>query len=87
VIARPLTVLVSLAGTRLTSPIKLFIAWFGPKGVASMLFALLVLRSKAPHAEFAFEIASFVILSSIVAHGLTDTVGTRWIERKVGESG
>ena len=51
--------------------------------VASMLFALLVLRSRAPHATFVFEIASFVILSSIVAHGLTDTVGTRWIEARL----
>ena len=82
VVARPVAVLASLAGTRLSSPIKLFIAWFGPKGVASMLFALLVLRSKAPDAEFVFAIASFAILSSIIAHGLTDTVGTRWIERR-----
>ena len=82
VVARPVAVLASLAGTRLSSPIKLFIAWFGPKGVASMLFALLVLRSKAPaRRTLVFAIASFVILSSIIAHGLTDTVGTRWIER------
>jgi sodium/hydrogen antiporter len=82
-VARPLAVIASLAGTRLSAPVRLFIAWFGPKGVASMLFALLVLRSEAPHAAFVFEIASFVILSSIVAHGLTDTVGTRWIEARL----
>jgi NhaP-type Na+/H+ or K+/H+ antiporter len=81
-LARPVAVIVSLAGTRLTPPIKLFIAWFGPKGVASMLFALLVLKSAAPHAELVFEIASFAILTSIVAHGLTDTVGARWIEQR-----
>ena len=61
---------------------KLFIAWFGPKGVASMLFALLVLNSAVPHNELVFETASFVILASIVAHGLTDTVGSRWLERR-----
>jgi sodium/hydrogen antiporter len=82
VVARPVAVMASLAGTRLSPPIKLFIAWFGPKGVASMLFALLVLRSMAPHAELVFEIASFAILSSIVAHGLTETVGTRWVEKR-----
>jgi NhaP-type Na+/H+ or K+/H+ antiporter len=27
-----------------------------------------------------FDIASFTVLASIVAHGLTDTVGTRWLE-------
>jgi NhaP-type Na+/H+ or K+/H+ antiporter len=83
VVARPVAVLVSLAGTSLAAPIRLFIAWFGPKGVASMLFALLVLRSEAPHGDFVFEIASFAILASIVAHGLTDTVGTKWIEARL----
>jgi NhaP-type Na+/H+ and K+/H+ antiporter len=80
--ARPAAVIAALAGTRLRAPVKLFIAWFGPKGVASMLFALLVLKSVTPNAELVFEIASFAILTSIVAHGLTETVGTRWIEER-----
>ena len=82
-VARPAAVLVSLAGTRLARPVRLFIAWFGPKGVASMLFSLLVLNSAVPHNELIFEAASFVILMSILAHGLTDTVGSRWIARRV----
>jgi NhaP-type Na+/H+ or K+/H+ antiporter len=82
-VARPVAVLGALAGTGLPAPLRLFVAWFGPKGVASMLFALLVLRSKTPHHDFVFEVASFTILSSIVAHGLTDTVGARWIERRL----
>jgi NhaP-type Na+/H+ or K+/H+ antiporter len=81
-VARPVAVMASLAGTGLPNPIKVFIAWFGPKGVASMLFALLVLKSPVPHAELVFEVASFTIIASIVAHGLTDTVGTRWIEKR-----
>jgi NhaP-type Na+/H+ or K+/H+ antiporter len=81
-IARPAAVLLALVGTRLPQPHKLFIAWFGPKGVASMLFALLVLNSAVPHHELVFETASFVIIASIVAHGLTDTIGTRWLERR-----
>jgi sodium/hydrogen antiporter len=81
-VARPAAVLLALAGTRLPQPHKVFIAWFGPKGVASMLFALLVLNSAVPHHELVFETASFVIIVSILAHGLTDTVGTRWIERR-----
>ena len=86
-IARPVAVLLALAGTRLPQPEKLFIAWFGPKGVASMLFALLVLNSAVPHHELVFETASFVIIASIVAHGLTDTVGTRWLERRTSTPG
>jgi NhaP-type Na+/H+ or K+/H+ antiporter len=86
-VARPAAVLLALAGTRLPQPHKVFIAWFGPKGVASMLFALLVLNSAVPHHELVFETASFVIVCSILAHGLTDTVGSRWIERRAPAGG
>jgi NhaP-type Na+/H+ or K+/H+ antiporter len=85
-VARPAAVLASFVGVRMPLPHKLFIAWFGPKGVASMLFALLVLNSTAPDRTLVFDIASFVILASIFAHGLTDTVGSRWIERRLGPS-
>jgi NhaP-type Na+/H+ or K+/H+ antiporter len=83
-VARPAAILAALAGSGLERRFKIFIAWFGPKGVASMLFALFVLNSNAPDHSLLFDIASFVILSSIVAHGLTDTVGAGWIERESG---
>jgi sodium/hydrogen antiporter len=82
-IARPVSVLLSFVGTRIPRPEKLFMAWFGPKGVASMLFALLAAESAAPHHSLVFDVASFVILASITAHGLTDTVGANWIARKM----
>jgi sodium/hydrogen antiporter len=83
-LARPVAVMASLAGTRLPQPQKLFIAWFGPKGVASMLFALLVLdQAGVTEGALVFDVAAVVIVSSIVAHGLTDTVGARWIERRM----
>jgi NhaP-type Na+/H+ or K+/H+ antiporter len=77
-------VFAAFAGSDLPRPQKAFIAWFGPKGVASILFALLVLESDAGGRSQIFAIASFVILASIVAHGLTDTIGARWVERRVG---
>jgi NhaP-type Na+/H+ or K+/H+ antiporter len=85
-VARPAAVLASFVGVRMPFPHKLFIAWFGPKGVASMLFALFALGSTAPDRTLVFDVASFVILASILAHGLTDTVGARWIERRLTSS-
>jgi NhaP-type Na+/H+ or K+/H+ antiporter len=83
-VARPVAVLLALAGTRLPPPQKAFIAWFGPKGVASMLFAILVLdESGVANGSLVFDVAAFVILASILAHGLTDTVGASWIERRM----
>jgi sodium/hydrogen antiporter len=90
-IARPVAVLASLAGTGIPRTHKLFIAWFGPKGVASMLFALLVLDEAVTNGSLVFDVAAFTILASILAHGLTDTVGASWIERRMrrteGEGG
>ena len=83
-LARPAAVLLSFLKTGLPRPQKLFMAWFGPKGVASMLFALFVLKSQVGNGELIFDIAAIAIICSIVAHGLTDTVGAKWMARRVG---
>ena len=59
-IARPVAVMTALAGTSIPGPHKAFIAWFGPKGVASMLFALLVLDAGVANGLLVFDIAAFV---------------------------
>jgi sodium/hydrogen antiporter len=82
-VARPASVLLALRGVQISRPERLFIAWFGPKGIASMLFALFVLNSSAPDRSVVFDVAAATILASIAAHGLTDTVGARWIERRM----
>jgi NhaP-type Na+/H+ or K+/H+ antiporter len=82
--ARPAAVMLSFLRTGLPRSEKLFMAWFGPKGVASMLFALFVLKSRVADAGLIFDVASLAIIASIVAHGLTDTVGAKWMARRVG---
>jgi NhaP-type Na+/H+ or K+/H+ antiporter len=85
-VARPAAVLLSFVRTGIPRSEKAFMAWFGPKGVASMLFALLVLKSDIDGGTLIFDIASIVIIASITAHGLTDTVGAKWIARRTGLS-
>ncbi|HVC08169.1 MAG TPA: sodium:proton antiporter [Solirubrobacterales bacterium] len=87
IVARPAAVLLSFIRTRLPRPQRLFMAWFGPKGVASMLFALLVLKSQVANGKLIFDIAAISVIASIVAHGLTDTVGARWIGSRSKEAG
>ncbi|MDQ2940120.1 MAG: cation:proton antiporter, partial [Actinomycetota bacterium] len=82
-VARPGAIWLSFLRERIPGPHKLFVAWFGPKGVASMLFALFVLDSDVIGRSLIFDVAAFTILASIVAHGLTDTVGARWVERRM----
>jgi NhaP-type Na+/H+ or K+/H+ antiporter len=81
-VARPIAILIAFLRVRMPAADRAFIAWFGPKGVASMLFALFVLNSAAESRDTIFDVAAFVVLASIVAHGLTDTVGAGWIERR-----
>jgi NhaP-type Na+/H+ or K+/H+ antiporter len=83
IVARPVAVEIALLGTDIPRPQNAFMSWFGPKGVASMLFALLVLDGTVDHRTTVFDVASFVIVASIVIHGLTDTIGARWIERRM----
>jgi NhaP-type Na+/H+ or K+/H+ antiporter len=81
--ARPAAIALSFLRVQMPGPHRAFIAWFGPKGVAGMLFAVLVLNSQVEDGNTIFETAAFVILVSIVVHGLTDTLGPRWIERRI----
>ncbi|HEV2059213.1 MAG TPA: cation:proton antiporter, partial [Solirubrobacteraceae bacterium] len=63
-VARPASVLLAFVGVDMRRPEKLFIAWFGPKGIASMLFALFVLNSTSPDRTLLFDVAAFTILVS-----------------------
>ena len=60
-------------------------AWFGPKGVATMTFSLLVLAEGFPGDERIFNLAALCVFVSILAHGLTDTPGVaNWVARRAG---
>lgn len=87
-VARPVAVFVSLAGSRgVDTAGKAFMAWFGPKGVATMTFALFVLGSDVPGAERIAAIAALVVFVSIIVHGLSDHPGSEWMARRAGASG
>jgi sodium/hydrogen antiporter len=82
-VARPVAVFIALSGTRqVDAAEKAFMAWFGPKGVATMTFALFVLGSGLAEGERVFNIAALAVLVSIIAHGLTDHAGSEWIARR-----
>src|SRR3954451_1182684 len=85
-VARPVALAIALIGTGVSRAALAFMAWFGPKGVATMTFSLLVLGSGIPGGERIFDLAALVVLCSIVAHGLTDTPGSEWMARQAEES-
>ena len=86
-IARPVAVFAALAGsTQVGTEGKAFMAWFGPKGVATMTFALFVLGSSVPDARPVASIAALTVFISIIVHGLSDQPGAEWMARKAAET-
>jgi NhaP-type Na+/H+ or K+/H+ antiporter len=81
-IARPVAVWFALIGTRTPADWTWFMAWFGPKGVATMTFSLLVLADQIPGNERLFNLAALCVFVSIIVHGVTDTPGSEWLARR-----
>ena len=82
-VARPVAVFAALMGSRQADTLdKAFIAWFGPKGVATMTFALFVLGSGVAEGERIANLAALVVFVSIIVHGLSDHPGSEFIARR-----
>lgn len=67
-------VALSLIGTGLRWPTIAFLGWFGPRGLATIVFGLLTfeeLGSEAPHINAINGILAVTVLISVFAHGLT----------------
>jgi sodium/hydrogen antiporter len=84
-VARPLALglLLSVRGVALSGPARAFIAWFGPRGLNSLLFALLVVVNDVPGSELLFAATGAVVGVSVLIHGMTATPLTGWYARKV----
>ena len=62
----------SLLGTGLPTREKLFLGWFGPRGIASILFTLIVMdEHELPAEEELLACVSMTVALSILLHGLT----------------
>ncbi len=69
VLIRPIAFFVSLAGTQLDFRSRLLIAWFGPRGLSSLLLVLLPVFAAVPGTQLLFFICCFIVLLSVVLHG------------------
>jgi len=70
-VVRMLPVFLCLIGTRTSTTDKLFIGWFGPRGLATIVFAVLVLDEKLPGNDTIMLAAGWTVLLSVIAHGVT----------------
>jgi len=70
-LVRMLPVFLSLAGMKLRTDEKLFMGWFGPRGLASIVFAVIVLNEHLPGGDTIAVTVVCTIVLSVVAHGLS----------------
>ena len=71
-VVRMLPVAVSLLGTGARPPTVAFLGWFGPRGAASIVFALLVVEEGGlPGEELLLTMAFVTIGLSVLAHGIS----------------
>ena len=78
-VVRAVPVAISLAGTRVKPITTAYLGWFGPRGLASVLFGLIILeQTNVPHREALFGVVIVTVLMSVVAHGATAYPGAGW---------
>ena len=70
-VVRMLPVALSLLGSGLDRATVLFVGWFGPRGLASLVFALIALEEAGPAAEDAVAVIALTVLLSVLAHGVS----------------
>jgi NhaP-type Na+/H+ or K+/H+ antiporter len=68
---RMIPVWLALSGAGLAADSKLFMGWFGPRGLASVVFAIIVLDADLPGGETLTTTVAWTVILSILAHGVT----------------
>lgn len=75
---RMVPVALSMVGKGVRWPTVAFLGWFGPRGLATVLFGLIIIEREAiAHREQLFAVAMLTVLLSVFAHGLSARPGAR----------
>lgn len=70
-LVRMVPVALASLGSGLDRSSVLFIGWFGPRGLASLVFALLALEALGPAADEAVTVIAVTVVLSVLAHGIS----------------
>lgn len=81
-LVRMLPIFLSLTGTGERLPDKLFLGWFGPRGLASIVFTIIVLNEDLPGGLTMAVVVVCTVFMSIIAHGITANPFAKAIGRR-----
>ncbi len=82
-VIRPLSLGFVLLRAKMSWEARGFIAWFGPRGLNSLLLALLVVQADLEDAELLLAVVGMVVLVSTILHGASATPLTSWYARRI----
>jgi sodium/hydrogen antiporter len=76
-VLRMIPVAIVLLGTGFARPTRLFVGWFGPRGLASVVFALIAVEEYPDNGDVARVTGTIAltVLLSVVLHGITADLG------------
>ena len=80
-LARTVAVAIALAGTGVRGKEFVTVAWFGPKGFASVVYGLLILGAHVRDDQTMFGLIALTVVLSIAAHSSTDVTIADWFRR------
>jgi len=81
-VIRVLPIFLSLIGTGESVSSRLFLGWFGPRGLASIVFAIIVINAEVPGGELLALVVICTVFLSLVAHGISANPLAKWLGRK-----
>lgn len=85
-IVRPLAFGLVLRRAVMSNVARAFMGWFGPRGLNSLLLALLAVQAGIPMAEYLLAVTGLVVLVSVVVHGATATPLSNWYGNQVAKA-
>ena len=82
-VIRPAVLTAVLGRVKMSGVARGFIAWFGPRGLNSLLLAVLVVQSGVDGSVVAFAVIGTVVIVSALLHGTSATPLVSWYARKI----
>ncbi|MFC2037124.1 cation:proton antiporter [Chloroflexota bacterium] len=86
-VVRMVPAAIGLIGSKVRPITSLFLGWFGPRGVASILYIFTILDTEALEGkELIYAVTMITVLFSIFAHGVTAAPLANWYGKRVAEA-
>jgi NhaP-type Na+/H+ or K+/H+ antiporter len=84
-VVRMVPTAIAMVGGGLKPETVLLLGWFGPRGLASIVFGLTVVEADLAGGSQLYLVVTWTVLASIVAHGVTARPATAWYARRYAD--